>query len=46
MNLLDVFFYCLGGGLMSAVIFFPLSYLAMRGVKFRRGLGKAWRPFV
>jgi hypothetical protein len=44
--MVDAVFYCLGNGLGMAVMFFPLSYLAMRSqVTFRGGLAKAWKPF-
>ena len=44
--MVDLLLFCLGGALFSAVIFFPLTYVAMRSlVRFRGGLGKAWRPF-
>jgi len=38
--------YCLGGGIGFAVIFFPLTYRAMKShVAFRGGLVTAWKPF-
>lgn len=37
----------IGAGLGSAVIFFPLTYLAMyKQFKFRGKFGSAWRPFL
>jgi len=45
-NVVDLFFYCLGGALFRAVIFFPLTFVAMQSqFRFRGRLGKAWRPF-
>jgi hypothetical protein len=44
--MVEILGFCLGNGLMTAAMFFPLSYLAMRSlVPFRGGLGKAWKPF-
>lgn len=44
--MVNLVFYCLGAGLMAAVMFFPLTYLAMRSTfTFQGGLGKAWKPF-
>jgi hypothetical protein len=44
--MLDFAFYCLGDALFAAVIFFPLTCLAMKSQFTLRGsLGKAWRPF-
>jgi ABC-type transport system involved in cytochrome c biogenesis permease component len=39
--------FAVGYALGEAVMFFPITYLAMKGSKFqfRGGLSQAWRPF-
>jgi len=45
-NVVDLVFYCLGGALFRAVVFFPLTFVTMRSqFRFRGRLGQAWRPF-
>jgi hypothetical protein len=46
MNIVSLFAYCLGGALFKAVIFFPLTFVAMRSqYRFRGSLSQAWGPF-
>jgi hypothetical protein len=37
--------YCFGGALRRAVIFFPITYLAMKSSVRLQGLAQAWKPF-